>query len=497
MAESARPVSELFPPGSAAASGADSTSDGGIFPLSKSSTDVVTGPLRQKEPRKSLSSAACSRTSVDSGGPSLPPSGSDSQEHSSGPGTPETVIHRDAERPCSIAEIPWTEPPPAGEVAVNSHPCAAPGPQSHASSSSHTDLRDQRLELVQQPVQRSLSASLHTAREGPAPRRSETSVACPRAGYCGQDTAGCPGLVCKQPMQLQQSNTVTTCRGSSSSSPTQQQQQQQGGVRICLPSPSSSSGEGEAKQPSCGGEACYGHLVNHGGLEDTFAAYCHPLPIPTPAQLLPRLVGAEGECGGQRAPAHAGLLTFPRLISSVSETGLDAKRMMRCCNVDCQEQGAAYPILPPPGGLQGAGRATREAGTMTSRGELRDVGVQTELSETPPPHVYPEVSVAAEEGDAGTGTGAGGQKSPVKEVMWDAEGMTWEVYGASVDPEELGLAIQKHLELQIKEKAARAAKLSRQDTPTSQRSGRRRKRGGVMGSLRNPSCCARSSAVVD
>ncbi|CAF94536.1 unnamed protein product, partial [Tetraodon nigroviridis] len=41
--------------------------------------------------------------------------------------------------------------------------------------------------------------------------------------------------------------------------------------------------------------------------------------------------------------------------------------------------------------------------------------------------------------------------SPVKEVKWDAEGMTWEVYGASVDPEELGLAIQRHLELQIRE----------------------------------------------
>ncbi|KAG7462612.1 hypothetical protein MATL_G00186720 [Megalops atlanticus] len=465
MAESARPVSELFPPGGAAASGADNTSDSSIFPLSKSSMDVVTGPLCQEELRKSLSSAACSRTSVDSGGlPPLPPSASNSQEHSSGPGTPETVIHRDAERPCSIAEIPWTEPPPAGEVAGNSHPSAGEGaaavsPQGRASSSSHTDLRDERLEPVQQPVQRSLSASLRTAREGPAPRRSETSAACPRAGYCGRDTAGCPGLVCKHP--------------------------------------SNSSGEGEAKQLSCGGEACYGPLVNHGGLEDTFAAYCHPLPIPTPAQLLPRLVGAEGERGGQRAPAHAGLLTFPRLISSVSETGLDAKRMMRCCNADCQEQGAAYPIPLPPGGPQGAGRATREAGTMTSRGELRDVGVQTELSETPPPHVYPEVSVAVEEGDAGPGAGAGGQKSPVKEVMWDAEGMTWEVYGASVDPEELGLAIQKHLELQIKEKAARATKLSRQDTPTSQRSGRRRKRGGVLGSLRNPSCCARSSAVVD
>ncbi|KAI4812928.1 hypothetical protein KUCAC02_024290 [Chaenocephalus aceratus] len=67
--------------------------------------------------------------------------------------------------------------------------------------------------------------------------------------------------------------------------------------------------------------------------------------------------------------------------------------------------------------------------------------------------------------------GGGAAKSPVKEVKWDAEGMTWEVYGASVDPEELGLAIQKHLELQIKETASHAAKLSRQNTSTSQQEG--------------------------
>lgn len=87
----------------------------------------------------------------------------------------------------------------------------------------------------------------------------------------------------------------------------------------------------------------------------------------------------------------------------------------------------------------------------------------------------------------------------MKEVKWDAEGMTWEVYGASVDPEELGLAIQKHLELQIKETANRAAKLSQQKPDPSRQVrnvGCLRKRR-TMGSIPTPACCSRSTAAVD
>ncbi|KAK7930544.1 hypothetical protein WMY93_006939 [Mugilogobius chulae] len=39
----------------------------------------------------------------------------------------------------------------------------------------------------------------------------------------------------------------------------------------------------------------------------------------------------------------------------------------------------------------------------------------------------------------------------VQDVVWDEQGMTWEVYGASVDPESLGFAIQIHLQSKIKE----------------------------------------------
>ncbi|XP_069373868.1 serine-rich adhesin for platelets [Paralichthys olivaceus] len=41
-----------------------------------------------------------------------------------------------------------------------------------------------------------------------------------------------------------------------------------------------------------------------------------------------------------------------------------------------------------------------------------------------------------------------GRRSSMKQVQWDEDGMTWDVHGASVDPEVLSTAIQKHLELQ-------------------------------------------------
>lgn len=34
----------------------------------------------------------------------------------------------------------------------------------------------------------------------------------------------------------------------------------------------------------------------------------------------------------------------------------------------------------------------------------------------------------------------------MKQVQWDEDGLTWDVYGASLDPEELSSVIQKHLE---------------------------------------------------
>nr|XP_023676857.1 G protein-regulated inducer of neurite outgrowth 2-like [Paramormyrops kingsleyae] len=387
--------------------------------------------------------------------------------------TPEVAARRDGARPRCCAG-------PLGGV-ENHRPCAEEGrnpawKENHVASANNMDQRGDRLEPAKQPVQRSHSDSLHISRETPRPQVREAGFPCQWVNYCSRETPGCPSLVCKQAMQLQQNNTVTVCQcgGGSPAHPLSS-------VQICVPS----AGELDAPRVGCG-ETCYGPHVHACSLGDACAAFCHHLPIPAPVPLPPRLV--DGERGGQRAPHHhVDRLAFPRLVTSVSETGLDTKSVTCCCGGEHVERSAARP---------GEGRQTRDTGTMTTHWDLKDVGVQVgQPQSTTPPHVFPEVSLVEETEAEEAAT----QKSPVREVAWDAEGMTWEVYGASVDPEELGLAIQKHLELQIKETASRAARLVRQDTASSQQSGRRRKRGGgsVISSLRNPTCCVRSSAAVD
>lgn len=40
-----------------------------------------------------------------------------------------------------------------------------------------------------------------------------------------------------------------------------------------------------------------------------------------------------------------------------------------------------------------------------------------------------------------------GRRCSMKQVQWDEDGLTWDIHGASLDPEELSTAIKKHLEL--------------------------------------------------
>ncbi|XP_032397900.1 uncharacterized protein si:dkey-191g9.7 [Etheostoma spectabile] len=380
---------------------------------------------------------------------------------------------------------------------------------------------EQNINPASLPVHRSPSEPLPLVKQGVAPQAAVSHM-CGLAHHVGDNStqeAESPSMLAfKQPMQLQQCNIITTiCRGVNSGEGAVQPPQSR---CVCVPLPMATAeaeGVGEKSHlPSkCDNKAlCYGSYNHHVNFEDTFAAYCHPQPIPAPPQLLPRPAAAE--------PSVTNHLALPRLISSVSETGLDAKHLLRCCNLHC----SWISMLPPGAGPQAQKHSggeecssrpigqvrtiSRDMATMTAHKELRDVGVQT--GQTVTPHVFPQICLAEEnrsetscsqtsntDSDGGKKPG-GASKSPVKEVMWDAEGMTWEVYGASVDPEELGLAIQKHLELQIKETAIHAAKLSRQDNNTTRQGGNtgwKRKRSRVMGSFRTPACCTRSTTAVD
>ncbi|NXY48763.1 GRIN2 protein, partial [Ceuthmochares aereus] len=269
-------------------------------------------------------------------------------------------------------------------------------------------------------------------------------------------------------------------------------------------------------------------------VDATVPAYCHSLPIPS-IQLVPRLVCSVSESGKeQAAPGYfhsfstSDILTYPKLVSSVSESGLDAKRVLKCCSIpgeqpqhaqDCGQQERAPPETKAASialsSQQGADvvMTTKDMWTMTSMNDLtkglkpalerRDAQVQTlptmeckSVATSPAAaaeghlHVFPEVNLEQD---------LEAPKSPVREVRWDDEGMTWEVYGASVDPEVLGLAIQKHLEIQIEQfqtEPAQPAGKSNEEAP-SDKTGKKRPFRTMMHSLRYPSCCARSSTAVE
>ncbi|XP_038638649.1 uncharacterized protein LOC119956017 isoform X1 [Scyliorhinus canicula] len=305
-----------------------------------------------------------------------------------------------------------------------------------------------------------------------------------------------------------------------------------------------------------GNQTCTGlqsHLLSGLRMQDTTPAYCHSLPIPA-IHLFPRLVSSVSESGRGNvvdACCHplpvSGILTFPRLVSSVSETGLDARHLLKChgnveheavhmgmCDRNAQntpDGGNAEVETFPLSLLQNnsnnnVGVQTRDTWTMTSITDLtlryyrqldcKDAAVQTSLAGdcrsvgTSPMsptdsrlvHMFPEVNL--EESQLI-------QESPVREVKWDDQGMTWEVYGASVDPEVLGLAIQKHLEIQIeqheKDRISTAEKTVQQlGTPAEgscvadQPAEEKRHLPGfrnMLSTLRHPTCCVRSSTALD
>ncbi|NWV27117.1 GRIN2 protein, partial [Origma solitaria] len=259
----------------------------------------------------------------------------------------------------------------------------------------------------------------------------------------------------------------------------------------------------------------------------TIPAYCHSLPIPS-IQLVPRLVCSVSETGKeQAAPGYlhsfsaSDILTYPKLVSSVSESGLDAKKILKCCNAPGEhaqqerappEAKAACVALSSQQGVDMV-VTTKDMWTMTSMNDItkglkpalerRDAEVQTlptmeckSVATSPAAaaeghsHVFPEVNLEQD---------LEAPKSPVREVRWDDEGMTWEVYGASVDPEVLGVAIQKHLEFQIEQFQTEPVEEPEKsnEEPPPEKTGKRKPFRTMMHSLRYPSCCARSSTAVE
>ncbi|XP_007105153.2 G protein-regulated inducer of neurite outgrowth 3 [Physeter macrocephalus] len=100
------------------------------------------------------------------------------------------------------------------------------------------------------------------------------------------------------------------------------------------------------------------------------------------------------------------------------------------------------------------------------------------------------------------------QSRRVRDVVWDEQGMTWEVYGASLDPESLGVAIQNHLQRQIREheKLIKAQSSQSRRSISSDTSSNKKLKGrqpsvfqSMLRNFRRPSCCVRPapSSVLD
>nr|XP_028599655.1 G protein-regulated inducer of neurite outgrowth 3 [Podarcis muralis] len=109
---------------------------------------------------------------------------------------------------------------------------------------------------------------------------------------------------------------------------------------------------------------------------------------------------------------------------------------------------------------------------------------------------------------AAEGKGHLKQSKRVRDVVWDEQGMTWEVYGASLDPESLGVAIQNHLQRQIREheKLIKAQNSQTRKSVSSDTSSNRKLKGrqhsvfqSMMQNIRRPNCCVRpaASSVLD
>ncbi|XP_025050053.1 G protein-regulated inducer of neurite outgrowth 1 [Alligator sinensis] len=159
-----------------------------------------------------------------------------------------------------------------------------------------------------------------------------------------------------------------------------------------------------------------------------------------------------------------------------------------------QSQGtgsAAAPSSPAP--------AKKDAEMQVSMSvETRSVatGPMTPVSKSPQAS-YPEVRVkgAAEE-----------VPEPIREVSWDEKGMTWEVYGAAMEVEVLGMAIQKHLEKQIEEHG-RQMVLTPQSTRASSIKGAPRGKAkakrppsvfrALLQNVRRPRCCSRAGPAAE
>lgn len=94
------------------------------------------------------------------------------------------------------------------------------------------------------------------------------------------------------------------------------------------------------------------------------------------------------------------------------------------------------------------------------------------------------------------------EMDPFPEVAWDEQGMTWEVYGAAVDMESLGCAIQNHLQRKIQEHEQHIRHLRKSVSLSEHSNGdqkrarkKKKKQRNIFWSLfQRPTCCLKTKS---
>ncbi|XP_076830775.1 uncharacterized protein gprin3b [Brachyhypopomus gauderio] len=205
----------------------------------------------------------------------------------------------------------------------------------------------------------------------------------------------------------------------------------------------------------------------------------------------------------------------PPALSASGFQSNDSTRQDHC------ESPAAAPVLSdtaahpaPPAGLPAAKSPLSRADPQppaAAAGETKGAKITSAPSSSSTPANKKKAQKSANKTAESSKQGGGKQKKreeekagkqtkkSVHDVVWDEQGMTWEVYGASLDPESLGFAIQSHLQCKIKEHekkifAQSTLRKSMSGGSVGSPSGRRRKRrqANVFRSMfRRPNCCVR------
>ncbi|XP_044284359.1 G protein-regulated inducer of neurite outgrowth 3 [Varanus komodoensis] len=202
-----------------------------------------------------------------------------------------------------------------------------------------------------------------------------------------------------------------------------------------------------------------------------------------------------------------------------SNTGVDPGPQKMCARVAVQKEQTAFP-------------AANQEAVVVDRHHL-PIDLESELGRNPVPcpgtqnnetRKGPELDLPAPPDSGKPVPSLGGNKEEsmpateakvqlkhskhVRDVVWDEQGMTWEVYGASLDPESLGIAIQNHLQRQIREheKLIKAQSTQTRKSISSDTSSNKKLKGrhhnvfqSMLQNFRRPNCCVRpaASSVLD